>query len=443
MSDNYYRTGQAAKQLEVSSYQIRRLCECGLIDAELTSGKQWRIPASEVIRLKREGVPPIPQLLQEPMESVPIPIPYQPNGHAVRPEDPEDDDPEDLYGPPSEDVVRSAEDVTITENLLKKRKLERDFEEVEDFFREREQKRQAELAAARKQAVEVQSQKRRREWRDEWITYGLNSAPWGTPKEAEILIHEAIEDALSKLDPDQPVHLVRRLVDGAVEKGLAPWRQAESREKALEAALDRLPWAAKYMPDFADLKRLALNFAAEALDRLKPDATDWEMRESAKQAVQPVLHECEHREACQRVLASISLPGATSEELQDATDATREALAELQVGASQRQLEKARDTALVPIQRTLGEREERRQKQRQRETRRFGAELRVGFYLDHIKTYIEEEFEFAGGYSELGKEADRLREPIRKSLVDELTENPDMTASQIREYVEELVEELL
>lgn len=119
-SENYYRTGQAAKQLDASSYQIRRLCECGLIDAELTSGKQWRIPASEVIRLKREGVPPIPQLLPEPAESMPTPVQREGNGHLPEPEDPEDEEPGDLYVSPSEEIIRSAEEVTITENLIKK-----------------------------------------------------------------------------------------------------------------------------------------------------------------------------------------------------------------------------------------------------------------------------------------------------------------------------------
>ncbi|HEY0944256.1 MAG TPA: helix-turn-helix domain-containing protein, partial [Opitutaceae bacterium] len=57
-----YRTGQAAHILNVSSHQIRRLCEVRMIHAELTAGNRWRIPASEVDRLKRDGVPPIPRL---------------------------------------------------------------------------------------------------------------------------------------------------------------------------------------------------------------------------------------------------------------------------------------------------------------------------------------------------------------------------------------------
>ena len=54
MPEIYFRTGQAAKQLGVSSYHIRRLCETGTIDAEITDGQQWKIPAAEIARLKKD-----------------------------------------------------------------------------------------------------------------------------------------------------------------------------------------------------------------------------------------------------------------------------------------------------------------------------------------------------------------------------------------------------
>jgi hypothetical protein len=196
------------------------------------------------------------------------------------------------------------------------------------------------------------------------------------------------------------------------------------------------------MPDRADLKQRALRLAAEALDDLRPGATDWEMQETAKQAVQPVVQEYEHDEACKLILACVNLPGATSEELQDARDATKEALAELPIGAGQRQLEEARDLALAPIQKRIEEREERNRDARDRSFRRFRAELHVDTYLDHIKTYLKREFEFDGGHQELSKEADRLREPVRKQLVLQLIEEPDMEPDDIRARIEDLVEEL-
>jgi len=71
MPESYYRTGQAAKQPGVSSYHIRRLCEAGEIAAEITNGQQWKIPAGEIARLKKEVVPPVPQDLEPDEESEP------------------------------------------------------------------------------------------------------------------------------------------------------------------------------------------------------------------------------------------------------------------------------------------------------------------------------------------------------------------------------------
>jgi len=56
----YYRTGQAAKALGVSDHHVRRLCDAGLIEAELTERNHWRIPASEIDRLTEDGVPELP-----------------------------------------------------------------------------------------------------------------------------------------------------------------------------------------------------------------------------------------------------------------------------------------------------------------------------------------------------------------------------------------------
>ena len=61
MIEATYSTGQAAKILGTSSHHIRRLCETGLMEADLSQGNRWRIPASQVENLKEKGLPPIPQ----------------------------------------------------------------------------------------------------------------------------------------------------------------------------------------------------------------------------------------------------------------------------------------------------------------------------------------------------------------------------------------------
>src|SRR6266849_862210 len=59
-----YRSGQAAKMWGISAHLVRRLCEAGLIETERTVGGQWKIPHSEIERIKKEGVPEIPSSIE-------------------------------------------------------------------------------------------------------------------------------------------------------------------------------------------------------------------------------------------------------------------------------------------------------------------------------------------------------------------------------------------
>ena len=64
--EGYWRTAQAAAELEISAHHMRKLCEANLLEAERTEGGQWRIPAmQEVERLKKQGVPPIPVIAED------------------------------------------------------------------------------------------------------------------------------------------------------------------------------------------------------------------------------------------------------------------------------------------------------------------------------------------------------------------------------------------
>src|ERR1017187_8785696 len=59
MEPLFYSTGQVARQLGTTLATIRILCENRVIAAETTPGGHWRVPTSEVERLKRDGLPPI------------------------------------------------------------------------------------------------------------------------------------------------------------------------------------------------------------------------------------------------------------------------------------------------------------------------------------------------------------------------------------------------
>jgi hypothetical protein len=124
MTDAYFRTGVAAKQLGISSYQLRQLLEAGLVRGEWTAGEEWRIPASELTRLKKDGIPAVPQGLPEEEHSEAEEEPDRPSKEQNPGER------QGWYAPPSEELIHSAEEVSITENRLAKRKIEREAEDL-------------------------------------------------------------------------------------------------------------------------------------------------------------------------------------------------------------------------------------------------------------------------------------------------------------------------
>jgi hypothetical protein len=61
------------------------------------------------------------------------------------------------------------------------------------------------------------------------------------------------------------------------------------------------------------------------------------------QVVQPVIREHEHQQDCMRMVGRVYLLDATREEQEAAKEGVRKALAALPIGATARELEKARD----------------------------------------------------------------------------------------------------
>ncbi len=79
------------------------------------------------------------------------------------------------------------------------------------------------------------------------------------------------------------------------------------------------------------------------------------------------------------------------------------------------------------------------EKQEQRRAAMSKAELQ----LDHVARYLQQEYEFDVGYSEMHRQSERLR-PVRlKVLIKELLENPDMSDGEIRESIEDQIDDRL
>src|ERR1017187_5552247 len=425
----FYSTGQAARQLGTTLAVIRLLCENRVIAAETTPGGHLRVPASEVERLKREGLPPIPRPL--PTESAP---PARNgtggrHGHLA------------LLPEPSDDVVSAADGVAITRSMLEKRKIERDLEETEDWFRDRERQQAAAEAVERQRTEVKQAEQRRLLWVQQWTQYALNSLPYGARREVEMEAHALVQEALSVLQPSQPEAITRRLVDAAVHRALGPWTRKQEMERALKAGMNRLSWDIQYRPEHAPLKQRAWDAAVAAVRQVREEASYNEIETAAVQAVQPIIREYEHQQACQSIVGRVYIYDATREEEEAAKEAVRKALAALPIGAAAEQLEKAGQTARAPYKAAVAMRKEKARLEAEKQARRRAVDWKADLQLGHIAGYLEDEYNFDGGYSEMRREADRLRPLIREALIDELVENPDMSADEIRESIEDQIDD--
>jgi hypothetical protein len=190
------------------------------------------------------------------------------------------------------------------------------------------------------------------------------------------------------------------------------------------------------------LKQRAWDAAVAAVGKVRAEASYNEMETAAVQAVQPMIREYEHQQACQRIVQRVYIAGATVAEEEAAKDAVRDALAALPIGAAPRQLEKAEETALAQCKAAVAARKEKARLESEEQARRDGAAWKADMQLDHVARYLDEEYDF-DEYGEMRREADRLRPLIREALIEELLENPDMSAEEIRESIEDQIDDEL
>lgn len=429
MTRLYYSTGQVAQQLGVTLATVRTLCANGVVKSETSPGGHLRVPAAEMERLLREGLPPIPR----PLPAENAPATNGTNGSHAHPE----------FLDPSDEVALAAEAVAITRSTLEKRKIEREIEENEDFFRERQQRKAAAETAERQKAEAKQAEQRRLKWIQEWTQYAMNSLPYHARQNAEMEVHAAVQGVLSALDPSQPQMVTQRLVDAVVHQTLAPWTRNQEIERALQASMNALAWDIQYRLEHAALKQRAWDAAVAAVGRVRAEAKYSEMETAAVQAVQPMIREYKHHKACDRMVGDIYIFDATREEREAATEAVRKALAALPIGADQRQFEMAQHVALTPYKAAVAARKERARQDSEALAARRVAASKADSHLEHVAKYFAKEYTFDGGDLERLREVNRLRPMIREALIDELVEDSEMTAEEIRESIEDQVDDAL
>jgi excisionase family DNA binding protein len=423
-----FSTGQAARALRIPQSYLRALCQAGLIAARSTDGGHWRIPKAEVDRLRREGIPELPDLEPEPEPEAPPAVPApNPKPHPA------------LLAEPSKETVAAADQVVRLENEVKALHLKRAKEEASDWFRERQRQQAGQQAAGQQRALQRQAGRVRQEWEAQWVSWAIDWARAehpDLPRVIELDVSQTVEDALGGLGPAKPRYLVERIVCAAVDKGLQPWRRNKEIEQAIELARQQLPTSAQnwWHPYYRDRvqpsewETRAIRAAADAIKQVRPDGTFAEIRAAATEAGRRVRADYErqkakeeHRQACEQMVACV-LRG------EDARAAVRKAIERLPVGASHSEMAMARDAALAP----------------------FGAaaeaEQTADRYLEHVREYAEElgneetgEWDL-GGLLERAKLAEKLAKEIRPRLIRELVAEPAMDEEEARGLIEKWID---
>jgi hypothetical protein len=367
-NQNFYRCGQAAKELGISSYKIRRLADTGLIpDAEF-NGAQWHIPVSAIERLKREGVPALPKVVDVDDEAD-APLARQKERTTST-----------LLAPPSDELVAAAEEAEMSvhqlkaaQNNLERNKIRKEQTEIADYFTDRErrlQERETEEIQWYEEEMEADVSRRHKEAAAEkrqaffskWLEYGTGKKPWGAPDEVRLDIHAAVLDALMKVDTNERDVVVQRLVDGAVERGLRTWKIGEAKRGAIEDVISQLPWR---MKNDKGWKVQSSKAAREAL--MEASGSQEEMETLALAALQSLIQQFEHAERIKEAINGVHVDYATQDELSDARDSVRETLEALPISSTSRQVNAARDQALIPVKARAAERIASQEAQRRRE----------------------------------------------------------------------------
>ncbi len=228
--------------------------------------------------------------------------------------------------------------------------------------------------------------------------------------------------------------------------------------------------------------------AAQAIRKLRPEATREELELAAKEAMQPFIIKREHEKQCEEIIRSVSscLRGDTARDREVGRDVVRAEIEKLPVGCGVEIMEQTRDHLLQHLQQIIDKRAEKaealRQKQeaqaqrereaeeaklrkQQEETRRKQeaeeaqrrkkneaaealrrAEWRLIGRLGHVHDYLGElgqsEIEFES-FLDRWLLGEKLKKKIEPILVKQLLQKPHLTDEQINELIEHLVDEQL
>lgn len=399
MNQASYSTSSAASELQVSQHIMRRLIEAGLVDADRTEGGRWRIPRSEIHRLKEEGIPQLPAPVPNP-----DPLPARSNPVVVS-QPPQ----------PASPAVKEAVD------RLEIRRTELELENVEDAFRER-QRRQAETEAEqRRRQLEASEAAARKEWEERTLLHALRRIPADCGPTLKLKAEQQLRAALQPYSHHTTPELVEEVTAAAVEAALTPYRQEQKVQQIISEALAELPAAARGLRERSPSEvRFLQRFAARA-EALPPHADLAALRAIALREARQVAALFEHEQRKEtalaelqhwnlRLFAAAAVP--TPDEYQQAKQEAREALAAAQVGESLAEMSERVSEALEPLEHAI-----RRRARSERKEQRH-AQL-IAAAVAHFKTLLVADYEW-DSLSEMQEACDEyeadLAEDLREAL---------------------------
>ena len=236
----FVRVGQVAKAIGLSEYQVRKLCDTGLIESVFIQG-QRSVPLAELHRLEKEGPPLIPRELgavdrQSQVRRRPDVARHvrHRNGRKLPPRTRPLADSDEQRIISENQVVITANQAVISRNKAEKRKADRELEEAEDWFRQRSRK-QAEEEAER------QRRQKRSAWTAKWIRYAVDSIPDQARGEYEPAVVRAAKSELAAISPDDDDPVVQSVMDATVRKILRRFFWMLDAADAAQMAKETLP----------------------------------------------------------------------------------------------------------------------------------------------------------------------------------------------------------
>jgi hypothetical protein len=169
------RIGQASAELGISPHYMRQLCKCGLVEAELSPGGQWRVLLSEIPRLQREGVPALPTFIEDNPQP-PAPTPTSPSNPNLPPASPSPQVIDAFEQAEIEEAAARQEEAEVKrkESTIRRLRLELEEREVQDQVNARAVAQQAE-------ARKLEEKRWHEAWVEKWAQYTLTVLPSDVP----------------------------------------------------------------------------------------------------------------------------------------------------------------------------------------------------------------------------------------------------------------------